>query len=224
MITLKQLTAISPAIVGVRGKNIVDSINEIFPLYNDMENRIILCATIANMLHESAEFSRFEENLNYSVQGLLKTFSRSRITLEQCKDYGRVDGMKPANQRAIGNTVYGGTWGRMQLGNTQYNDGYELRGSGVLQATGRLVFMQFTAFYNNLTSNKYTVFEVATMLRDKANFKINMHFVCWFIVKFKRITELAKTGKFINFCIAINGGMNGYDERLKYYNRAVKIL
>lgn len=219
-LTLQQLNKISPAIVGVRGKNIVDSINEIFPLYNGMENRLVLCATIANMLHESAEFSRFEENLNYSVEGLLKTFSRSRITLDQCKAYGRVDGMKPANKRAIANTVYGGTWGRMHLGNTQYNDGYELRGSGVLQATGRLVFMQFTAYYNNLTCNKFTVFEMANQLRDVANLKINMHFVCWFIVKFKKITEHA--GNFVNFCIAINGGMKGYDERLKYYNLGIK--
>ena len=76
------------------------------------------------------------ESLNYSVAGLINTFGRHRITLEQANKYGRKAGQS-ANQRAIANIVYGGEWGKRNLGNIKPDDGWRFRGGGGFQTTGR---------------------------------------------------------------------------------------
>jgi putative chitinase len=91
---------------------------------------------LGQVLHESAMLERLEENLNYSVDGLLKTFGRHRISESDARRYGRIDGRQPANRQAIANTIYGGPWGRKNLGNVDANDGWTCRGSGLIQVTG----------------------------------------------------------------------------------------
>jgi putative chitinase len=83
------------------------------------------------------------ENMNYSVDGLIKGFGRHRISLEDAKKFGRTATQK-ANQKEIANRLYGGEWGRINLGNTQPNDGWNLRGSGILQITGRANFQKLS--------------------------------------------------------------------------------
>lgn len=91
---------------------------------------------LGQILHESQLLSKLEENLNYSVQGLLGTFGRHRISADDARRYGRVDGRQPANRQAIANCIYGGKWGLENLGNKEPNDGWLCRGSGVIQVTG----------------------------------------------------------------------------------------
>jgi putative chitinase len=76
------------------------------------------------------------ENLNYSPEGLLATFGRHRISEADAQRLGRIAG-RPAQQREIGNIIYGGKWGRENLGNTQPNDGWMYRGGGLEHLTGR---------------------------------------------------------------------------------------
>jgi putative chitinase len=85
---------------------------------------------------ESMAFTRLSESLNYSVDGLLATFGRHRISEADCRKYGRLPN-RPADQEAIANVLYGGAWGRKNLGNTEPGDGWRYRGGGVKQITGR---------------------------------------------------------------------------------------
>lgn len=85
---------------------------------------------------ESMAFTRLSESLNYSVDGLLATFGRHRISEADCRKYGRLPN-RPADQEAIANLLYGGKYGREQLGNTEPGDGWRYRGGGVKQLTGR---------------------------------------------------------------------------------------
>lgn len=94
---------------------------------------------LANVSHETGGFTQLEESLNYSVAGILKTFGRHRISVDDANRLGRAAG-RPADQRAIANLVYGGAWGKKQLGNTEPNDGWDYRGSGPGQVTGRANF------------------------------------------------------------------------------------
>ncbi len=84
-----------------------------------------------------------QENLNYSVQGLLDTFGRHRISEEDCKKYGRT-ATKKADQKAIANLIYGGEWGKKNLGNTQVGDGNLYIGRGTYQVTGRANYQKLT--------------------------------------------------------------------------------
>ena len=59
-----------------------------------------------------------------------------RITEAQAQRYGRTDN-RPADQQAIANIVYGGAWGKKNLGNTEPDDGWRFRGRGLIQLTGR---------------------------------------------------------------------------------------
>lgn len=79
------------------------------------------------------------EGLNYSVEGLLKGFGRHRISETDAKKFGRTDTQK-ANQKEIANRIYGGVWGKENLGNTKPTDGWDFRGSGIFQITGRSNF------------------------------------------------------------------------------------
>tara|TARA_B100000586_G_C20076521_1_gene413323 strand:+ start:132 stop:983 length:852 start_codon:yes stop_codon:yes gene_type:complete len=91
---------------------------------------------LANIGEESAGLTRLEENLNYSTKALLQLFGRHRITYEEAHKYGRKKGQK-ADQVALANILYGGEWGRINLGNLEYGDGWKHRGFGPKQITGR---------------------------------------------------------------------------------------
>lgn len=102
-----------------------------------------LAYILATAYHETGgKMKPVAENLNYSVDGLLKTFSRSRISQADAEKYGRKQG-RAANQQAIANIVYGGEWGKVNLGNTQKGDGWLYRGRGDVQITGRANYRKF---------------------------------------------------------------------------------
>ncbi len=91
---------------------------------------------LAQCAHESGGFKRYKEGLNYSVEALLAKFGRHRISEADAHKYGR-SAQHAAGQQAIGNIIYGGEFGKKQLGNIQPTDGYVFRGGGLIQLTGR---------------------------------------------------------------------------------------
>lgn len=88
--------------------------------------------------HESGGFRNLVEGLNYTPKALRDTFNRktTRISFEDSERYGRTT-QRAANQQAIANIVYGGKFGREELGNVLANDGWMTRGRGTMQITGR---------------------------------------------------------------------------------------
>src|SRR5690606_9297192 len=92
---------------------------------------------------ESGQFSTVTESLNYSVDALVKMFGRHRISVPDAERYGRKLGQK-ANQEALANLLYGGEWGRKNLGNTEPGDGWRFRGRGLKQLTGRDNYRRFS--------------------------------------------------------------------------------
>ncbi len=75
----------------------------------------------------------FSENLNYTVQSLKDTFSYFRNNPDEAELYGRSDD-HPADQEAIGNRAYAN---RLGNGNIESGDGWNYRGKGYIQLTGR---------------------------------------------------------------------------------------
>ena len=93
------------------------------------------------MIETGGSFIPITESLNYSSTALSTKFGR-RITPAQAAQYGRT-AQHPANQEAIGNIIYGGAWGKANLGNTEPGDGYLFRGRGLVQTTGRRLYELF---------------------------------------------------------------------------------
>lgn len=73
------------------------------------------------------------ENLNYSAKRIPQVFSAERRQGIPAAKLAR-------NPELLANTVYGGEWGRKNLGNTHPGDGWEFRGTGMGQITGRANF------------------------------------------------------------------------------------
>lgn len=88
-------------------------------------------AFLANIAHESAQMTVLVENLNYSAQGLAKTWKRYRSADGTANGLAMSLTYKP---QAIANNVYAN---RMGNGTEASGDGWRHRGSGLLQVTGK---------------------------------------------------------------------------------------
>lgn len=162
----------------------------------------VLAHWLGQMYVESAGFTTREENLNYSVQGLLVTFNRNRISEADARKFGRT-ATQPANKSAIANIIYGGEWGRKNLGNTEPGDGWKFRGSGDKQLTGRA----------NITASGYTPEELRT---DPV--KSALAAAAFFISH--KCAEPALMDDVREVTRRVNGGYNGLDARIDATERA----
>lgn len=163
---------------------------------------------LANVCVETGGFTRFRESLNYSVDGLMQTFSRRRISAADCRKYGRTKNRR-ANQRAIANIVYGGAWGKKHLGNTQPGDGWKYRGAGPGQVTGRGHFTRVSKitgidFVNN-----------PEWMADPVKGTIAMLEV-WQYMGMNNLEPVAGRRKW-------NGGTHGLPDFKRYFARADKL-
>jgi len=81
---------------------------------------------------------RTRESMNYSVEGLMSTFSYFRQNPHLASQLGRKKGQS-AKQEQIANLVYAdkNRSKRYRLGNVKEGDGWLFRGAGVFQSTGR---------------------------------------------------------------------------------------
>lgn len=100
-----------------------------------------LAYCMATAYHEvGAGLTPRRESLNYSASSLIKNFSRARISAADANRLGRKAGEKSLSldrQQQIANLIYGGEWGKKNLGNTLPDDGWRFRGGGYPQTTGR---------------------------------------------------------------------------------------
>lgn len=109
---------------------------------NGINTPLRLAHFFAQADHESGLKAK-TENLNYAADSLQGVFGSDRISSQDARRYGRTS-IQVANQTAIANIVYGGEWGKKNLGNTQPGDGWKFRGRGIYQITGRSNYQQLT--------------------------------------------------------------------------------
>lgn len=178
----------------------------------EINTPIRLAHFFAQIHHESAGFTRLQENLNYSVDSLLKLFGRHRITEEQAKQFGRTPKQK-ANQEAIANILYGGEWGRKNLGNTQVGDGWRYIGRGAKQVTGRSNYTRLSkdTGVDYVNNPQWLLKEPDAMLS-----------ACWFWEK-NNCNNWADKDDVVGLTRVINGGNIGLAERQKLTNEYKKV-
>jgi putative chitinase len=163
--------------------------------------------------HESLGFTKLKENLNYSVDGLLETFRRERISELDCKRLGRTETRK-ANQETIANIIYGGYYGRVNLGNIKIGDGFKYIGRGYMHTTGRANYAELSkdTGVDYLSNPEWLEREADALLS-----------ACWFW-KSNNCNSFADKDDLVGLTKKINGGKNGLVERAEKLEKYKQIF
>jgi len=165
---------------------------------------------IAQCGHESAGFTRLEENLNYSWQGLMATFGSRYFPSESiAMQYHR-------QPEKIANYVYmdENRSRRGALGNVEPGDGWRFRGRGLIQLTGRANFQLFGESVNMTPEEAVEYASTPSGAVESA---------CWYWTN-RNINRYADARDIEGMTRAINGGLNGLVDRRERWNDALRIL
>lgn len=104
--------------------------------------------------------------------------------------------------------------GRKDLGNTEPGDGKRFKGRGLIQITGR---NNYTEISKELSYN-FIADPEALEKPGAASFS-----ACWFWFD-RGLNRLADIDAFEKITKRINGGLNGYADRLKHWDRCCGVL
>lgn len=106
--------------------------------------------------------------------------------------------------------------GRKDLGNTQPGDGVRFKGRGLIQITGRANY----ATCSQALFGDGRLLTVPRLLEEPAH---ACRSAGWFWQS-RGLNALADTGQFKAITRVINGGYNGYTDRLAHFQRATQVL
>jgi len=205
MITAEQFKHLFPRAQDHQGW--ADAMNNVFPTYS-IDTPARVAAFLAQCGHESGGWTVFEENLNYSAQGLTKVFPKYFPTLESATPYAK----KP---EMIANRIYSN---RMGNGAPESGDGYRFRGRGPIQLTGR---SNYTAFAKEMFEDWQNVVENPDWVTADRDFALMS--AIWFWNK-NGLNKEADAGDIKTMTKKINGGYIGLEDRIKHYNEAIHLL
>ena len=159
-------------------------------------------AFIGQCAHESGNFKTLQENLNYSAEGLMKTWPSRFPTKEVADQYAR----QPAK---IAGKVYNG-----RLGNTNEEEAAKYLGRGLIQLTGK-------ENYGNCGSG------LGVDLLGNPNLLSTPEYAAlsagWFWNK-KRLNSLADSSDIETMTKRINGGLIGLEDRKAKIAKAEQVL
>lgn len=162
---------------------------------------------------ESAGLTTLEENLNYSTEALLKMFGRHRISAEDAQKYGRRRGQS-ANPEMIANLIYGGKFGREQLGNVMPGDGWKFRGRGLKQLTGRA----------NYTACGKALGEDFVNFPERLLLPVNAALSAGWFWHTKGLNAIADRGDVDLMTKTVNGGYTALDKRTALWDAGLEVF
>lgn len=149
---------------------------------------------LGQVMHESDCLRAVEENLNYSANGLLRTFPRY-FTAATAKQYA----YKPAK---IANRVYAN---RMGNGSEASGDGYRFRGRGFIGTTGK-------ANYEAYAKSDWCVGDLMSHPEWLASSPGDQKSAMFFWMK-NGCNRFADADDIKGLTKSINGGLNGFEDR-----------
>lgn len=208
-LTQAQLVAIMPK-TSTRAAALVDALNATMAEFS-ITTPARAAAFFATLAHESAQLTQFDENLNYSSEGLLKNFGKY-FTPAQATQYAR-------QPQRIANHVYAN---RMGNGDEASGDGWLRRGAGGIQLTGT---------DNQRACARYFGIDMSAIgdwLRTPVG---AIRSAGWFWMN-NNINRYADVGDFDGVCDMVNRGKKtgaigdsiGWVDRLAFFNTTKKVL
>lgn len=185
---------------------------------------------LAQIAHESGDFLRVTEGLNYSADGLANTWDSRYAVPDGKGGYVKVlvegkplvEGMsrnKPnalalqlaRNPEAIANNAYANRFGN---GPEASGDGWRYRGAGLKQLTFKANHEEFGKAIG------MELAKVPDYLRTPEGAALSAGWF-WFT---RGLNELADAGAFTKITAKINGGQTGAPSRLAYLERAQRAM
>ena len=164
---------------------------------NGLNTKLRIAHFMAQIEHESG-LKPIAENLNYSAQGLMQTFSKYFTTNEA---------LIFANQpEKIANRVYAN---RMGNGEEKSGDGWKYRGRGFIQITGKINYFQLA------NDTDLDCLKNPDLLLQEANAMIS---ALWFWNK-AGLNKLADKNDIKGITKRINGGTIGLAHRQELFNK-----
>lgn len=158
---------------------------------------------IAQVGHESNDFTVFEENLNYSEEALKRTWPNRFKDPADLKRYAR-------NPERLANFVYSN---RMGNSGVHSGEGWKYRGRGAIQLTGKNNYLSYSEAIGmpEIMDNPDLLLEA-----PHAIMSAGWYWDAYSLNHFAANTRKATT--------TINGGLTGIDDRQKRFEMASKVL
>jgi putative chitinase len=176
-------------------------LEEVFAKY-DISTPQRQASFIGQCAHESGNFKTLQENLNYSAEGLMKTWPSRFTTKEVADQYAR----QPAK---IAGKVYNG-----RLGNTSEEEAAQYLGRGLIQLTGK------ENYANCGTALSVDLVGSPTLLIEPKYAALSAG---WFWNK-KGLNSLADAQDYETMTKRINGGLIGLDDRKAKIAKTLSVL
>ena len=172
----------------------------------NITNSLRLSHFLSQCAHESGRFKTVVENLNYTSEGLRRTFS----------DYfpGNLSESYARQPERIANRVYSS---RMGNGNESSGDGWKYIGRGFIQLTGKSNYESFDRFVDDdilsnpdLVATKYPLESAAFFFNHN-----NLWTICDRGYRRSVVEDVTRR---------VNGGLNGIEDRWSLFGTYFRLL
>ena len=173
----------------------------------NIKTSLRLAHFLAQCGHESGDFKVFNENLNYSAQGLRGVFGKYFPTEALAKQYER-------QAQKIANRVYAN---RMGNGDEASGEGFKFRGRGFIQLTGKSNYSAFGKFIGedvvanpDLVATKYPLTSAGFFFDTN-----KLWALCDLGATEDAVTKVTKR---------VNGGTHGLADRISKFKKYSSLL
>jgi len=201
MITVDQIQKILPH--NTSPDTLCSVLNGILPRYEiNTKNRI--AGFLGQCAVESAEFTKFQENLNYSAQSLMKVWPKQFPNVDIANQYGR-------QPEKIANRAYANRYGNRDEAS---GDGWLYRGRGAIQTTFHDNYKVFAVSIGMPLDKTVAYCESLSGAVESACFYWKMH----------NINQACDADDIDDMTHRINAAKLDLDKRKTYYEKAKSVL
>lgn len=194
-----------PALQGHIPDNIIALLTPEFLSQFNIVNDFRLSHLLGQCKEETGNFTRFDENLNYTGSALWQLFPHHFVSGDEAMAFAH-------QPERIANRIYA----RKELGNVNQGDGWKFRGRGMIQLTGRGLYTAFDKYYNDLHPNEADFVSHPELL---AELPCSLISAAWYFDQYKDWT-ICDAGVDIDTITKLtrrlNGGLINLQVRINY--------
>ncbi|WER48217.1 hypothetical protein CupriaWKF_25810 [Cupriavidus sp. WKF15] len=228
-ITMEMLIAAEPGNSRAHYEGILPYLNMYAKIY-DVSTPKRIAHFLSQVAHESALRVR-SEDLDFRPKIMRKTFGckgGKKNYNESCDDctHGRLreklwsqESYYAHNPEHLGSYVYAD---RMGNGGESTGEGFKYRGRGILQVTGKAGYQSFQDEHNK--RDPYDIKDFIShpeLISENAQYAVESAFIFW---SKNNLNPTADSRSVADVTQKVNGGQNGYPDRLRRYNKVAAIL